>query len=268
VAIDINALPVPLTTRVSPFTGQSVSVRIWGGAGSFARPLVLQADQYSSVAASLYEGGMLEIKKRFSDHFTMFGNYTYSKAFDNSTDFNSDFGPVDNTNLAAERALSTFDQRHKVVVAAVVSGARRGFLSGFQLSPILKYNSGHPFNLLASATDVNGDRHSTNDRPFGIGRNTGRGPDYSDMDLRLSKTFKVGERGALMFTAEAFNLFNRTNFASVNNEASTIGGFTGLPANLSGTFLNPITTNPGGAPGAFTSALPRRQLQLGARLSF
>jgi hypothetical protein len=62
--------------------------------------------------------------------------------------------------------------------------------------------------------------------------------------------------------------FNRTNFASVNNEVTTIGGFTPFPAASTGTFRNPATVNPGGAPTAFTSALLRRQLQLGVRLAF
>lgn len=280
VAIDTNLLPTaPFITATSPFTGQKVTFQTWAAASApqcallvnnpcFGNLLLLQGNQYSSLGSALYEGGILEVKKRFSNHFTLFGNYTYSKAFDTVTDFNSDFAPFNQTNLAADRGLSDFDQRHKLVVAAVISGPEKGFFSGFQLSPIVKYNSGHPFDLLAAGTDINGDRHSTNDRPLGFGRNTGQGPNYSDVDLRLSKTFRVGERGGLQFVAEAFNLFNRTNFASVNNELPTVGGFTPLPANLSGTFLNPTTINPGGAPGAFTSALPRRQLQLGARLTF
>lgn len=276
-AIDINDLPTaPFSTATSPFNGKQVTFQNFGAPQCgvlvnnpcFANLGILQAIQYSSAGTSLYYGGIFEAKKRFNDHFTIFGNYTWSRATDDSTDFNSDFGPVNNTNLGAERALSTFDQRHKAVAAAVFSGPRTGFFSGFQLSPIFKYNSGHPLNILAGGTDINGDRHSTNDRPLGFGRNTGLGPDYSDMDLRLSKSFKVNEHSALQFTAEAFNLLNRTNFASVNNEFPTIGGFTPFSPNISGSFLNPQTISPGGAPGAFTSALPRRQLQLGARMTW
>src|SRR5205823_10437251 len=47
------------------------------------------------------------------------GNYTYSKGFDTSTDFNSDYGPQDPTNLGLDRGLSAFDERHKVVIAGV-----------------------------------------------------------------------------------------------------------------------------------------------------
>ena len=46
------------------------------------------------------------MKKRFGNNFTLFGNYTYSKAYDTSTDFNTDYGPQDPTDLNADRALS------------------------------------------------------------------------------------------------------------------------------------------------------------------
>src|SRR5262249_18620311 len=91
-----------------------------------ARLTVLRDNVYSSKGAALYEGGILEIKKRFSDRVTLMVNYTYSKAFSTSTDFNSDFGPQDNLNLAAERGLSDFDQRHKLVIAGVLESPFSG----------------------------------------------------------------------------------------------------------------------------------------------
>jgi hypothetical protein len=232
----------------------------------FANPLILQNDQYSSAASALYEGLLFEVKHRFSSHFNLFANYTFSKAFDTSTDFNSDFGPVDNTNLGLERALSDFDQRHKVVVSGVVDTGNRGgpVLSGFQIAPILRYNSGHPFNLL-SGDDINGDNHSTNDRPLGAARNTGLGPDFFSFDMRLSRRFKISDHGDVQFLAEGFNLFNRTNFASVNNVVGPafglLPGFTTF--NVKGNSALPAT-----APLGFTSAFPMRQLQLGLRFGF
>jgi hypothetical protein len=201
----------------------------------------------------------------------LLGNYTYSRATDNVTDFNSDFGPQDNTNLNAERALSSFDQRHKVVAAAVLDSPGKGWMSGWQLSPIVRYNSGHPFNILAGGTDINGDRHSTNDRPLGFSRNTGRGPDYVTLDMRLTKAFKIAERGQLQLTAEGFNLFNRANYAAVNNQVPVIGGFANpvaVPFTLTGSKFDPTLNSPGGIPGAFTSVYLMRQIQLGARLVF
>jgi hypothetical protein len=237
-------------------------------------PLVVQNNQYSSEAYALYEGGIVEVKKRFSDHFTLFGNYTFSKGFDTSTDYNSDYGPQDPTNLNLERALSEFDERHKVVIAGVLDSPwKQSILSGFQLAPIFSYHSGHPFNLLAGG-EVNGDNHTTNERPIGAARDTGLGPHYVDLDMRLSWRHGLGEKANLLFTAEGFNLANRTNFASVNNEVSPLFGLTpGFTTfNVSG--IRPGTALAGGGvatpstPLAFTSALPKRQIQLGVRLTF
>jgi len=105
-----------------------------------------------------------------------------------------------------KRGLSSFD-------SAAQSGARgrdsesvaRPYLSGFELAPIFRYNSSHPFNLLAG-TNVNNDRHSTTDRPPGVGRNTGVGPNYVSFDTRLSWQFKMGEKSTLQFMVEGFNL--------------------------------------------------------------
>jgi hypothetical protein len=232
----------------------------------FANPLILQDNVYSSKGAALYEGGILEIKKRFSHHFSVLSSYTYSKGFDTTTDFNSDFAPVNELNLAGERALSDFDQRHKLVVAGVIDTGGKGntFFSGWQVSPILRYNSGHPFNLLASGTDINGDRHSTNDRPIGAARNTGLGPDFLQFDMRLTRGIKMGERASLNLIAEGFNLFNRANYTAVNSQVSPVFGL--LPTfttfNVHGSVANI------GGPLGFTAVSDMRQLQIGARISF
>ena len=293
VAIDTNLLPAPFTT-VQLANGQVVSYRNWNttAAGAdplggtepgglpcdhvqcFASPLIAQNNQYSSEAYALYEGGILEIKKRFSDHFTLFGNYTYSKAFDTSTDYNSDYGPQDPTNLNLDRSLSAFDERHKVVIAAVFdSPFKQRFLSGFQYSPIFSYHSGHPFNLLAGG-EVNGDNHTTNERPIGAPRDTGLGPSYIDFDSRLTWQHRIGERANLEFTAEGFNIANHTNFASVNNEVGPLfglqPGFTTFNVHgvRPGTALATGGTVTPSTPLAFTSAFPMREIQLGLRVSF
>ena len=87
--------------------------------------------------------------------------------------------------------MSDFDQRHKVVFAATLQSPCTGsrWLSGFELAPIVSYNSGHPFNLLAGS-DINGDGHFTNDRPPSAPRNSGLGLNYADFDMRLSRAFR------------------------------------------------------------------------------
>jgi hypothetical protein len=281
VAIDTNALPAFSTTALAA-NGRAVTVHNWNvslpnalnaapcaGAAivqCFVNPVLLQTNQYSSVSSGVYQGGILEVNKRFSNYFSVLANYTFSKANDTTTDFNSDFGPQDNTNLNLDRGLSSFNSQNKVVVAVVAETTNKSqWKGGWQLAPIYRFNSGFPFNLLAGA-DVNGDRHSTNDRPIGAGRNTGKGPDYSDFDLRVTKAFRLGERAQLMMVAEGFNLFNRANFASVNNVVGpTCPECTVLGRTFVQSGLNSVIPSQG---LGFTSALIPRQIQLGVRLAF
>ncbi|HEV2197636.1 MAG TPA: TonB-dependent receptor [Candidatus Acidoferrum sp.] len=318
VAIDTNLLPAPFTS-IPLASGKMAQYRNWNGgvapgnaaaadplggqelngAGQpvftagypcanpfacFVNPFIVQNNQYTSASSAVYQAGILEVKRNFSNHFTLLGNYTYSKGFDTGTDFNSDYGPQDPTNLGLDRSLSEFDQRHKVVVAGVIQSPwKNPIFSGFQLAPIFTYNTGHPFNLLAGG-EVNGNNHTTNERPIGAGRDTGLGPSFTNFDMRLSWEHKVREKASLQFTAEGFNIANHTNYASVNNEVSPLFGI-GAPCATPGlcptgntTFavhgIKPGTTLADGTlatpstPLAFTSVFPKRQIQLGLRLSF
>jgi hypothetical protein len=234
----------------------------------FARPLILQDNLYESSARAFYHGFILEVNKRLAHHVSLSGSYTFSKAIDEVTDFNSDFQGNDQTNLNAERALSAFDQRHKVVIYGVLESPFKGgadqhpawrILSGFAVTPIFRANSGRPFNLLTGA-DINGDRHSTSDRPPFAGRNTGRGPNFWTFDLRIARRIGLrSERRYVELTFEAFNLFNRLNFASVNNTVGTIAP----PFDLKGR-----EDRRPSQPLGFTSAFDPRRIQLGFRLNF
>jgi hypothetical protein len=57
-----------------------------------------------------------------------------------------------------------------------------------------------------------------------LGRNIGRGPGYYEIDASLQKRFRLTERFALKFRAEAFNLFNHPIYDSPSGNLSS-GGF-------------------------------------------
>jgi hypothetical protein len=85
-----------------------------------------------------------------------------------------------------------------------------------------------------------------------LGRNTFVGPGYWGVDTSIFKTFQLSDRFDLQFRAEAFNVFNHTNFQL--SGATTSTGFNNLQRNP--TF--------GQASGTFNP----RQLQFGLKLRF
>jgi hypothetical protein len=85
------------------------------------------------------------------------------------------------------------------------------------------------------------------------GRNIVRGPDLSQIDLALSKRLPVGERAAIEFRSEVFNLFNRAQYADPSGDVT-------VPAQF-GIIQSTVNTSPIGA------GTPR-ELQFALRLSF
>ena len=229
----------------------------------FYNPDILQYNVEESTANFFYHALILQANRRFSRHFSLNANYTFSKAIDEASDFNSDFEPQDQLNARAERALSAFDQRHRLVVSSVVeSPFKTSALKDFTLAPIIQASSARPFNILTGFDNL-GDNHPTTHRPWGAGRDIGRGPDYFSFDLRLARRFPFGPEGHrnVEFMVEAFNLLNRTNFKSVNN---VVGGLplSSLPTPVVGHAGVPTD------PLAFTSAFDPRQFKLGLKINF
>jgi len=218
-----------------------------------------------SSASSNYNGMSFALNKRMSHHYQLSVAYTWSKAIDDSTDINQDLAPFDSSNLHNEKSLSAFDVRQRFVASAVMESpwksgsgypAWQRFLADFTLAPIFTARSGFPFTLLAGV-DLNNDNTTNTDRPPYVGRNTGLGPNFVSLDLRVAKRFRFGESRSVDLIWEGFNLLNRTNFETVNN----IVGI--APTGVSG---NP--TLPSSAPLAFTQAYGPRQLQLAIKINF
>jgi hypothetical protein len=81
--------------------------------------------------------------------------------------------------------------------------------------------------------------------PFGnAGRNTVRGYAFYQTDLGISKRFPITEQIRVLFRAEAFNLFNRSNFTAPDGNISNA------------TF------------GVITSTYPPRQMQFALKVQF
>ena len=197
--------------------------------------------RFESSGRSNYDGMVVSFNKRAARWANVRVSYTLSKTIDDAGNFF--FSSVqDNFNIRDDRGLSDNDQRHRLVASGSVDAPH-----DFQFGYIFTYGSRLPFNVLLG-NDRNLDTNN-NDRPVGVGRNTGRGFDFASLDLRVSKRFKLTERVDLQLLAEGFNMLNRANF--------------GVPNNTRGTGVNPLP-----AFGQPTQAFDPRQFQFGMRVSF
>lgn len=208
-----------------------------------------------SVLNSTYAGFVLSVRKRYSHGVQFLANWTISKAIDdgqvigtNGT-FNGTDVPLDPLNQRREYGLSDLDQRKRFVLNAVWdppfrnigNTALRNVFNGFRLSGIGTFASGFPVTGFVSGSpfcagsgdfgvtcgEVSAFGGFTPGRAPYIGRNTFKGPNLRTVDFRVARNIKLNERFTLEALWEAFNIFNRTNFTSVN---TAVVNFTALGA--------------------------------------
>jgi len=165
--------------------------------------------------------------------------------------------------------------RHRFVVSGIFELPYK-----FQISTLAQFESARPYTMF-TPFDVNGDGN-TNDRAVVNGVQTSldqfRGSPYSQIDMRVSRDFRINERVSVRPFAEMFNLLNRSNPG--NNYLPDISAL--VPANqlANATMLNsgqPIRSLndlrvPTGALGDFfgpgtTVGIPFAA-QFGVRVSF
>ncbi|HEV2826239.1 MAG TPA: carboxypeptidase regulatory-like domain-containing protein [Pyrinomonadaceae bacterium] len=237
----------------------------------FLNPLRFQDNIYESSANSFYHAGTISVQRRFANNFSLNAHYTFAKSIDEVTDFNSDFSAQNPLNLRRDRALSSFDQRHRAVFSGVFASGVKGdsigdkLLRDWVISPIFTAGSGRPFNLLLGF-DANNDGRSQSDRPFDAGRNTGVGEPFYSFDARIARRFPFKETMFLELTFEAFNIFNRTNLAGINNVVGSLSS--DQRRVLSTTRAHGNRAAAPTEPLGFTSAANPRQLQFGVRFNF
>ncbi len=247
-----------------------------------------------STGNSDYNALTVNWRKRMQNHFEFLVSYTWAHTIDDSTDLTSLTEPQDNYNPNAERANSTFDQRHRFVVSGVYDSGHAGngawgkLLSDWTVAPILEADSGRPYNILTGG-DYNFDFSSSTDRPNVVPPGTTTSPcGYAVVPSKASPSG--------YFQAPCFVDSNPLDGVFTGSLAGNLGRNTGtLPAimhfdlrigrtirlyerlNLQGSVdafnlfnrfnvaaVNPLYTQA----GIPTAALDPRQIQFGLRLNW
>ncbi|MCI0658233.1 MAG: TonB-dependent receptor [Acidobacteria bacterium] len=225
---------IPLMRDLNPVVGKTVQ----------GVP-IHRDDQVGSIAAIVTEGRSwysgLDLGWRWQNGRSWYSaSYTISRSEDLGSDpLRGGISlPPDSDNLAGERGRSDADHRHRLVLSG------RATLPWWNLfaSGVIQLASGAPFNV-TTGRDGNLDGF-TNDRPPGVGRNTGDGtdlgpvnelraadglppvnslqePTFFQVDLRISKPFGMGGDRAGEAYLQIFNLLNRFNGGPIEGRATS-----------------------------------------------
>ncbi len=267
---DIN-LGTPVPTTVTDPAGQGFTVLRHPA----ARPIAgfTRISLFESTANSRYNALAMELKRRFTHGFQFIAAYTYSSTKDNRPDqtmvvvgADDVKGLQNNLDINADWGRSDLDIKHRFVFSPVYeigqvqndNAFARQLLSNWTFSGIITLQSGFAYSALISG-DANRDGNPSTDRVPGTARNGFTTPSVYIFDTRVTKTFKFGEQYSVSILAEAFNLFNRSNRATVNT------GRYGIASSSATVFTNPAPSTPFGGPRTF---LGERQIQLGVRFRF
>jgi hypothetical protein len=206
-----------------------------------------------------YNGLVTSIQHRFAQHFTILSNFTWSHCT-SDVDFTGELAGVlyqNPNNRAAEKGNCGFDRRLNFVNSIVAtspsigSGLTKVLTSNWQLSPIFTAYTGQPFTVSDNGKDISltgqlldrpnvvlpsqvipaqqtqkewFNQAAFAIQPTGTYGNSGRfnlyGPGAWNMDVALTRTFRITERFHLEARGESFNIFNHGNW---NLASSALG---------------------------------------------
>jgi hypothetical protein len=219
----------------------------------------------SPTGYSIYHAGTLSVRKPFAHHYSILGNYTFSKSIDLATDVQLTDTPMDYLHPQLDRAAGDNDVRQRFVLTLMAESpaAWTRALRNFKFSMLNTLQSPRYYTILAGF-DVNGDGFPFADRVGDIGRNTYRGDASYTTDVRLQREFSFGERLKTEASVEVFNLFNRPNV----NAIDTVYGAASFAGPIPQRFEDGISSPANPTFGSPSFVAPARQIQLALRLNF
>jgi hypothetical protein len=202
--------------------------------------------QFETSASSIAHAVEVRGERRFRSGLGLVASYRFSRSIDDATLIS--MLPQDSHNLRAERGLSDFHMKHRLVFSGTynlpgLAGRRFAAIRGWQLQAVGTAQSGAPLSAIVSQ-DISGTGTPIVNRPNLIGNpnisnpaparffdpgafqvpaqgtfgNSGRnviiGPGIWNVDTALSRTLRVSDSTRLQFRTDFYNVFNHPNFVA------------------------------------------------------
>ena len=205
--------------------------------------------QLDDTGRSNYHGMLLSVQRRLQSGWSVLANYTLSRCMtDPATTELTGPTTVDPDNPDADYSYCAADRRHVINFSAVArtpdfeDGVKKVLLSGWQFSPIVRWQSGNRSTVTAgtdrSLTGVGGQRAvQILDNPYGdksptnyLNRDafaipalgtlsdlkpyTILNPSVLQTDFALTRSFRLPDASTIQFRWEVFNVLNHVNFGA------------------------------------------------------
>jgi len=159
-----------------------------------------------------YDALVFELTRRQYRNWELQASYTYSTAKGDGEDYAQSLGD-DRSLIEDEKGYQSYDQRHVVKVSATTTTPW-----GFRFGGSASWQSGLPYSLLLRRpgydavpppylTLTNGTVRTRTTYPTGV-RNDQRNDSYWDLNLKITREFRVARKMNLQLTAEVFNVLN------------------------------------------------------------
>ena len=253
--------------NLSPFPGFPNQLPLPAGA-EFG-----QVRRFGNFVNSNYESLQVSLRRRVSKGVTLDANYTFAHETDDAVNILT--GAYQNShNPKLDYASGDIDVRHNFTLGAVwdipvSSSLPKRLAEGWQISTLLQARGGLPYTIALAPPFLGADqiRPNLTGQPLSLagsntpgspghpqinpaafaappagqygdlGRNTGRGPGFTQWDASFAKTTHINERLSVQFRGELFNILNHPNFANPDGNLSdaTFGISTSTIANHVGT---------------------------------
>lgn len=197
--------------------------------------------QFETSASSIAHAAEVRAERRFRAGLGFVAAYRFSRSIDDATLIS--ILPQNSHDLRAERGLSDFHMKHRLVFSGTYTLPARRLIRGWQLQAIGTLQSGTPLSAIVGE-DVSGTGSPIVNRPnliadpnishpaadrffdphvfqipeagsFGnSGRNVITGPGIWNVDAALTRSVRISDSTRAQFRADFYNVFNRPNFVA------------------------------------------------------
>ena len=296
----------PTATNCNALANEQVR-RVLSQLNPSAGQFIGNVDTWYPYGTQYYNGLLSSIQKRFSRGVSMSANWTWSHCIGYFQGFNSkpEETATNPYNPLGDRGNCDSDRRHIVNFTAVAQTPNfsnrlmHTVVTGWQLAGIYRFVSGAPFavqdgtdqeltainhqrpNLVNPSAVYSGqtcggcfylNKNAFAAQPLGtvgnLGWNSVISPAYWDVDLALSRQFRIHEKQTLELRADAFNIGNSFvpafNSGGTTQQAPQQAG-TGSPISPS---VPPMAALNNAQFGQILAAFPTRKIQFAVKYTF